>query len=57
MLSKANTRSHVDVSPHRTLKNKELEESMCETENKGMRVWVDTQKASIYSIKGSIGGI
>ncbi|XP_016086639.1 cilia- and flagella-associated protein 276 [Sinocyclocheilus grahami] len=37
-----------------TLKNKELEESMRETETKRMRVWVDTQKASIYSIKGSI---
>ncbi|KAL1269922.1 hypothetical protein QQF64_032211 [Cirrhinus molitorella] len=37
-----------------TLKNKESEDSMCETENKGMRLWVDTQKASIYSIKGSI---
>ncbi|RXN23180.1 putative protein C1orf194-like [Labeo rohita] len=37
-----------------TLKNKESEDSMCETENKGMKVWVDTQKASIYSIKGSI---
>ncbi|KAL1258555.1 hypothetical protein QQF64_009132 [Cirrhinus molitorella] len=36
-----------------TLKNKESEDSMCETENKGMRLWVVTQKASIYSIKGS----
>ncbi|XP_026104956.1 uncharacterized protein C1orf194 homolog isoform X2 [Carassius auratus] len=37
-----------------TLKNKESEDSVSETENKGMRVWLDTQKASIYSIKGSI---
>uniref|UniRef100_A0A8C2HQV9 Uncharacterized protein n=1 Tax=Cyprinus carpio TaxID=7962 RepID=A0A8C2HQV9_CYPCA len=33
----------------------ESEDSKSETENKGMRVWVDTQKTSIYSIKGSIG--
>ncbi|XP_056116996.1 cilia- and flagella-associated protein 276 [Rhinichthys klamathensis goyatoka] len=34
-----------------TLKNRESEEK---TDNKGIKVWVDTQKASIYSIKGSI---
>ncbi|XP_067268773.1 cilia- and flagella-associated protein 276 [Pseudorasbora parva] len=37
-----------------TLKNKESEESVRETNNKGTKVWVDSQKASIYSIKGSI---
>ncbi|XP_051508449.1 cilia- and flagella-associated protein 276 isoform X5 [Myxocyprinus asiaticus] len=40
---------------HATLKNREqLETPVCENENKGMKVWVDSQKASIYSIKGTI---
>ncbi|XDV49071.1 hypothetical protein PO909_018393 [Leuciscus waleckii] len=37
-----------------TLKNRESEDSVCETDNKGIKVWVNIQKASIYSIKGSI---
>ncbi|XP_051950724.1 cilia- and flagella-associated protein 276 [Xyrauchen texanus] len=38
-----------------SLKNKEqLETLVCENENKGMKLWVDSQKASIYSIKGTI---
>ncbi|XP_056320357.1 cilia- and flagella-associated protein 276 isoform X1 [Danio aesculapii] len=37
-----------------TKKNKELEDSVCDAENKGIKVWVDAQKASLYSIKGSI---
>ncbi|XP_051758358.1 cilia- and flagella-associated protein 276 isoform X2 [Ctenopharyngodon idella] len=37
-----------------TLKNRESEDSVSETNNKGIKVWVDPQKASIYSIKGSI---
>ncbi|KAG1933081.1 hypothetical protein F2P79_020703 [Pimephales promelas] len=36
-----------------TLKKRESEDSVYEN-NKGIRVWVDIQKASIYSIKGSI---
>lgn len=36
-----------------TLKNRESEDSVRETGNK-IKVWVDTQKASINSIKGSI---
>ncbi|XP_043102517.1 protein C1orf194 homolog [Puntigrus tetrazona] len=48
------TQKETAAVDNETLINQESEESMCETENKGMRVWVDNQKASIYSIKGSI---
>ncbi|TRY60085.1 hypothetical protein DNTS_011999 [Danionella cerebrum] len=37
-----------------THSNKAPVDSVCEAEDKGLKVWVDTQKASIYSIKGTI---
>ncbi|XP_051758357.1 cilia- and flagella-associated protein 276 isoform X1 [Ctenopharyngodon idella] len=53
-LSKSESPSHCNAFSHRTLKNRESEDSVSETNNKGIKVWVDPQKASIYSIKGSI---
>lgn len=55
MLSKHESPSHCNAFSHRTLRNRESEDSVSETNNKGIKVWVDAQKASIYSIKGSIG--
>ncbi|XP_051524394.1 protein CFAP276-like isoform X1 [Myxocyprinus asiaticus] len=47
--------SETFAKDHATLKNKELLETpMCETQNTGFKMWADSQKASIYSIKGTI---